>query len=88
MTGDYNLSFYVLFLTGALFDATGNYNLSFFVAGGMLAMAGIICFPLRRIARWQHNKKLKLAQAVRSDSSVAKYDVVNQGEVNGKVPSV
>ena len=52
----------VIFLinfVGSLYDWTGNYNLSFYVAGSTIALAGIICFPLRRIARWQHARELE-----------------------------
>nr|KAG5698941.1 hypothetical protein BaRGS_024862 [Batillaria attramentaria] len=36
-----------------LADATGNYKLSFFVIGAVFIVAGILCIPLRRIARWE-----------------------------------
>lgn len=36
---------------GALFDATKSYTASFVLAGATLALAGIICLPLRRIAK-------------------------------------
>ena len=36
-------------LAGALKDATGSYTYSFYMAGATLALAGVICFPLRRI---------------------------------------
>ena len=51
------------FISGALYDVTQSYNYSFYIAGISLTMAGVICLPLRRIARWQSNKeKLHLAE--------------------------
>ncbi|XP_074652406.1 monocarboxylate transporter 12-like [Tubulanus polymorphus] len=44
-------------IAGSLFDATGNYDYSFYMAGGVLVVAGVICFPLRRIARWEARRQ-------------------------------
>ena len=43
--------------TGALADITGDYDITFYVAGVTLTLAGLICFPLRRISKWENNKK-------------------------------
>ena len=58
--------------TGSLYDWSGNYNLSFYAAGSTIALSGLICFPLRRIARWQHKRELekqKHAWAVKDSES-------------------
>ena len=47
---------------GLLYDWTGNYNISFYSAGAALALAGVICLPLRRVARWQKQKELEAAE--------------------------
>ncbi|ELU15285.1 hypothetical protein CAPTEDRAFT_171191 [Capitella teleta] len=44
-------------IAGSLFDLTGSYNVSFFVAGVSIALAGLICLPLRRLHRWDLNRK-------------------------------
>ncbi|XP_064650892.1 monocarboxylate transporter 12-like isoform X2 [Lineus longissimus] len=43
-------------IAGSLFDTTGDYDISFYFAGATLALAGLICFPLRRISQWEINK--------------------------------
>lgn len=48
---------FCLFLAGALSDSTGNYNAAFYLAGITLALSGIICLPLRRIAKWEFSKQ-------------------------------
>jgi hypothetical protein len=39
-----------------LADKSGDYSITFYMAGASLALAGIICFPLRRISRWEKSK--------------------------------
>jgi hypothetical protein len=36
---------------------TGDQSISFYVAGSFMALSGIICFPLRRIARWEAKRE-------------------------------
>lgn len=43
--------------SGAIKDATGSYTYSFYMAGATLAMAGVICFPLRRINNCLNKKQ-------------------------------
>ena len=68
---------------GSLYDWTGNYNLSFYVAGSTIAWAGLICFPLRRIARWQNKRELekkKHASAIKdseTDSTTSSTDDIH-----------
>ncbi|XP_071174840.1 monocarboxylate transporter 9-like [Mytilus edulis] len=50
-------------VTGSFADKSGDYSITFYMAGVSLALAGIICIPLRRISAWEKNKnKQKLAQ--------------------------
>ena len=43
-------------LPGAIFDATGSYTTSFMVSGGLIAVAGLICLPVRRISQWENSR--------------------------------
>lgn len=43
-------------IAGALSDATGDYKASFYLAGGVIALSGIICIPLRRISQWERRR--------------------------------
>ncbi|XP_069115634.1 monocarboxylate transporter 9-like [Argopecten irradians] len=43
-------------IAGALADETGDYNITFYLSGVTLSLAGLICFPLRRIAKWENSK--------------------------------
>ncbi|KAK3601160.1 hypothetical protein CHS0354_019159 [Potamilus streckersoni] len=51
-------------VTGVLSDHTGNYRASFYIAGASIALAGLICFPLRRIARWEKNRNEQGSESV------------------------
>lgn len=62
-------------IAGYLSDVTGDYSFSFYVAGIVMGLAGVICFPLRRIAAWeaareQRKKGKELFQDV-TDMSVS-----------------
>ncbi|ELT97508.1 hypothetical protein CAPTEDRAFT_171008 [Capitella teleta] len=46
-------------IAGALYGIMGDYSLSFYMAGISLFLAGAINIPLRRLARWQKEKRLK-----------------------------
>jgi hypothetical protein len=37
----------------------GSYSMSFYMAGVSLFLAGAINIPLRRLARWQKEKRMK-----------------------------
>jgi len=41
---------------GALYDVTESYSWSFIVAGCLLLLAGVVCIPLRRVARWERRR--------------------------------
>ena len=50
-----NVDFY-LFI-GTIADRTGDYRGSFFLAGSVMRIAGAMCFPLRRILKWENRRK-------------------------------
>ncbi|KAJ8307941.1 hypothetical protein KUTeg_014510 [Tegillarca granosa] len=41
---------------GTLSDQTGDYDISFYLSGSTMALAGIICLPLRKIANWENTR--------------------------------
>ena len=43
-------------LAGSIFDATGSYTVPFIISGCFIGVAGLICLPVRRIARWESGK--------------------------------
>ena len=43
-------------VAGAIFDTTQSYTLSFIVSGGLIAIAGFIGLPVRRVAAWEGRK--------------------------------
>ena len=45
-----------LLIPGALSDITGNYRGAFYLAGAAICLSGLICVPLRRIAKWETRK--------------------------------
>lgn len=55
-------------IAGSLYDATGSYNASYYLAGTTITLAGVMCLPLRRIARWQH-KDSKATAAPQGDTA-------------------
>lgn len=50
-------------ISGVFMDLTGSYDVSFYIAGGLYTFSGLLCFPLRYVAKWEksrsstHNKK-------------------------------
>ena len=40
--------------TGALLDWTGSFVAPFLVAGSLMTVGGLVCLPVRKIARWEH----------------------------------
>ncbi|CAI5455108.1 unnamed protein product [Caenorhabditis angaria] len=57
-------------IAAALKDYTGNFDTSFYIMGGLMALSGLICFPLPQIRQWEQN---------RSQKTDAKSDVELQG---------
>lgn len=43
-------------IAGSLADMTGDYDITFYLSGVTLALAGLICIPLRRIAKWEQGR--------------------------------
>ncbi|XP_054165081.1 monocarboxylate transporter 14-like [Oppia nitens] len=43
-------------IAGWFFDITGSYDYSFYLSGSAIALAGIMCFPLSAISRWERQK--------------------------------
>ena len=41
---------------GAIFDMTDSYTISFIASGCMIAAGGLLCLPIRRIARWEDKR--------------------------------
>ena len=41
---------------GAIFDHTKTYTVSFLVAGGLIAVAGMVALPVRRVASWEERR--------------------------------
>ncbi|KAK3107469.1 hypothetical protein FSP39_015235 [Pinctada imbricata] len=41
-------------IAGSLSDVTEAYDITFYLAGATIFLAGFICLPLRRIARWEN----------------------------------
>ncbi|XP_025412667.1 monocarboxylate transporter 12-B-like isoform X2 [Sipha flava] len=46
-------------LLGLFKDLTGNYNMSFYLSGVILVTSAVICYPLRRVKKWEEDKKLR-----------------------------
>ena len=49
-------NFFISF-SGAFSDATGDFTISFYVFGGIFALSGAICIPLRKIKQWEDNRR-------------------------------
>ncbi|ESN92202.1 hypothetical protein HELRODRAFT_194347 [Helobdella robusta] len=43
-------------MSGALYNSTGSYTASFVVCGILISLGGVICIPVRRIAKWENPK--------------------------------
>lgn len=44
-------------VAGFFFDLTGTYDASFYIAGAVITLSGIMCFPLPWISRWERRRK-------------------------------
>jgi hypothetical protein len=58
----------LMLFAGAIQESTNSYVGPFLVSGSLIALGGIICLPVRRIAAWE---------AARDKKSRGKYNVVN-----------
>lgn len=43
-------------VAGIFFDLTGTYDASFYIAGVVIALSGVMCFPLPWISRWEKRR--------------------------------
>lgn len=39
-----------------LYDATASYAISFYVSGGFILLSAVICYPIKRINRWEKER--------------------------------
>jgi len=56
---------------GAIQEATNSYVVPFLVSGSLIALGGIICLPVRRVARWE------MERDKRKEMSKGNYSKVN-----------
>lgn len=47
------------FIIGIFKDWTGTYDMSFYLSGVLLVTSAVICYPLRKIKKWEDKKKLQ-----------------------------
>ena len=64
---------FCLILTGALSDITGNYRGAFYLAGAAICLSGTICFPLRRISKWENRRNNSGPNAIALSSDLVLY---------------
>lgn len=50
-------------VAGLFFNSTGSYHASFYIAGSLISISGIMCFPLPAISRWEKEREAKRACA-------------------------
>ena len=48
-------------LLGLFKDWTGTYDMSFYLSGIIIILSAVICYPLRRIKKWEDHKKSRRA---------------------------
>ncbi|XP_050441619.1 monocarboxylate transporter 9 isoform X2 [Adelges cooleyi] len=46
-------------ILGIFKEWSGNYDMSFYLAGILLILSGVICYPMRRVKNWEDNRKKK-----------------------------
>ncbi|ROT63610.1 putative monocarboxylate transporter [Penaeus vannamei] len=56
-------------VAGAFVDATKSYDVTFYVFGGIFALSGLMCIPLRLIKRWEDNRKEKKLQEANEEKA-------------------
>ncbi|XP_064470615.1 monocarboxylate transporter 12-like [Ornithodoros turicata] len=44
-------------VAGLFFDMTGTYNASFYIAGFVITLSGVMCFPLPWVSNWERKRK-------------------------------
>jgi predicted MFS family arabinose efflux permease len=45
-------------VAGMIYDATNSFTASFVSSGALIALAGLICLPVRRVAAWENSKNI------------------------------
>ena len=53
---------------GTIADSTGDYRGAFFLAGIVMCLSGAICFPLRRILKWESRRTSARKRELRDSS--------------------
>ncbi|XP_026810000.1 monocarboxylate transporter 7-like isoform X1 [Rhopalosiphum maidis] len=51
-------------LLGLFKDWTGTYDMSFYLSGIILTASAVICYPLRRVKKWEDDRKLRRPNSV------------------------
>ena len=64
-------------IVGAMYASTGSLVAPFVVCGVLIALGGIICIPVRRVAKWENPKG---DETVKDPQSGSKYTKVNENE--------
>jgi len=52
--------FLLYIFTGWFFDITGSYDASFYIAGGLICISGVMCFPLKLLSNWELKRAKQL----------------------------
>lgn len=47
-------------LAGKFYDVTKDYDASFYLAGGMILLSGVMCYPLGYVNKWEKKSHLKV----------------------------
>jgi hypothetical protein len=53
-----------LSVSGSFMDATGSYDASFYLSGSLILVSAILCYPLKRLNRWEMQKSESRVPAV------------------------
>lgn len=53
---------FLFFQPGAFVDVTKTYDISFYVFGGLFALSGVMCIPLRYIKKWEDKRSKRKHQ--------------------------
>lgn len=51
---------YVVCLVGGILEATGSFVGPFVVCGVLIAMGGVVCLPVRWVAKWESKRNDKI----------------------------
>ncbi|KAJ1532206.1 hypothetical protein ONE63_000826 [Megalurothrips usitatus] len=59
-------------VAGAFKDATGGYDYTFYLAGGLITLSAVMCYPLGMINEWEKRRNGQLPDADKERQAVAK----------------